>query len=256
MEIGKNYLKKPQRDPHLHSPNHVLADELASKLGDPRHFGFYLKTAQTTDHNVLRQILGGILEGKPSNPGALFAYLVKKYNREKDTSVGHSVWLLPEEPVSNQLQSIITTFSQTFDAPGFKPHVTLLGSLDQARHVDISELSELPALELEIQHPVTEDTFFRSITLPVVKNKFLLALRRKTKKLFQTEARGSFQPHLSLLYSNAPDQDKLAAIKEFIPPGRLPSSVLFNRVALVQTHGRVPEWKIKQIINLKHNHGI
>lgn len=76
--MEKNYLKK-RTERHLHSPAHVLADELSVKLNDRKHFGFYLKMALTYDHNLLRAIAGEVLESKTTKkPGALFAYLIKK----------------------------------------------------------------------------------------------------------------------------------------------------------------------------------
>ena len=72
---------KPKQDPHLHSPAHLLADELSQKLNDKKHFGFYLKMATLYDHQVLRKLLGEVLESKTvKTPGRLFAYLVKKQN--------------------------------------------------------------------------------------------------------------------------------------------------------------------------------
>lgn len=72
-----------KRDPKLHSPAHVLADELARKLDDPKHFGFYLKMALTHSPDVLNRIAGEILENpKAKTKGKLFAYLIKKYNQE------------------------------------------------------------------------------------------------------------------------------------------------------------------------------
>jgi hypothetical protein len=73
-----------KRNPKLHSVNHVLADELATKLNDPKHFGFYLKMASTIPHSVLQRLAGQVLENpKVHHKGRLFAYLVKKYNQEK-----------------------------------------------------------------------------------------------------------------------------------------------------------------------------
>ena len=78
MKVEKDYLKK-RSEQHIHSPAHALADELANKLSDRKHFGFYLKLALVHDHNYLRKIAGDVLESKSTkNPGALFAYLVKK----------------------------------------------------------------------------------------------------------------------------------------------------------------------------------
>lgn len=82
MEIDKELKKKfseaPKKSQYLHSENHVLADELSKKLNEPKRFGFYLRMAQKYDHQVLRRIAGEVLEGNAKNPGALFAFLVKK----------------------------------------------------------------------------------------------------------------------------------------------------------------------------------
>jgi formamidopyrimidine-DNA glycosylase len=81
MEISSDRIKK-HKDHHLHSPSHVLADELCVRLNDKKHFGFYLKMAVNYDHNILRKIAGEVLEQKAKKPGALFAYLIKKRNLE------------------------------------------------------------------------------------------------------------------------------------------------------------------------------
>jgi hypothetical protein len=73
-----------KKNPHLHSPAHLLADELCLKLNDKKHFAFYLKMAVLYDHNYLRGLAGQILENKNvTTPGKLFAYLIKKNNLEK-----------------------------------------------------------------------------------------------------------------------------------------------------------------------------
>lgn len=75
---------KPKINPHLHSPNHLLADELSQKLNDKKHFAFYLKMAVLYNHDYLRNLAGQILENKNAQtPGRLFAYLIKKNNIEK-----------------------------------------------------------------------------------------------------------------------------------------------------------------------------
>ena len=83
MKISKDYLQKPKRDPHLHSPSHVLADELTRMFGEPKRFGFYLGIASRHDHAVIRRIAGEIMEKPVENPGALFAYKIKQHNLEK-----------------------------------------------------------------------------------------------------------------------------------------------------------------------------
>ena len=75
---------KPKVNSHLHSPNHLLADELSQKLNDRKHFAFYLKMAVLYNHDFLRGLAGQIMESKTAKtPGRLFAYLIKKNNQDK-----------------------------------------------------------------------------------------------------------------------------------------------------------------------------
>lgn len=86
-KIVRKQERKPKKNPHLHSPNHLLADELSMRLADKNHFAFYLKMAVLYDHNYLRRLAGEILENKNvKTPGKLFAYLIKKNNLEKKES--------------------------------------------------------------------------------------------------------------------------------------------------------------------------
>jgi hypothetical protein len=85
LKIEKNLDTQYKKSPHLHSPSHVLADELASRLRDKKHFGFYLRMANLFDHGYLRRLAGEVLEQKPKIPGALFAFLIKK-NKEQQSA--------------------------------------------------------------------------------------------------------------------------------------------------------------------------
>ena len=82
-KMSSRLIKKPAHDKHLHSPNHLLADELSIKLNDRKHFAFYLKMAVLYNHDFLRNLAGQIMENKNAKtPGRLFAYLIKKHNEE------------------------------------------------------------------------------------------------------------------------------------------------------------------------------
>lgn len=81
VKLEQRKSAKPKTDTHLHSPAHLLADELSVKLNDRRHFALYLGMAMRNDHQVLRKILGEVLEARSvKSPGKLFAFLVKKNN--------------------------------------------------------------------------------------------------------------------------------------------------------------------------------
>ena len=85
--LGKiaNFRRKKSLKPdrHLHSPAHLLADELSVKLNDRRHFALYLGMAERQDSQFLRKVLGEVLEAREvKNPGRLFSFLFKKYNQD------------------------------------------------------------------------------------------------------------------------------------------------------------------------------
>lgn len=88
MESLKSLAKKrppqrPKKSRYLHSPAHLLADELSTKLRDPKHFGFYLKMALLYPPDYLRKLASEVFEQKNvKTPGKLFAFLIKKRNEE------------------------------------------------------------------------------------------------------------------------------------------------------------------------------
>lgn len=83
-KIAQKRLKnsaKPKVDSHLHSPNHLLADELCTKLHDQKRFGFYLRMAALYNHDFLRNLASQVVESRGvKTPGKLFAFLIKKHN--------------------------------------------------------------------------------------------------------------------------------------------------------------------------------
>lgn len=88
MNIGDklaDYKKKHiETKQHLHSPAHLLADELSKKFSDPKHFGAYLKLALTHEPAILRKIAGDVLENPHvKTPAKLFMFLVKKNSQAK-----------------------------------------------------------------------------------------------------------------------------------------------------------------------------
>jgi hypothetical protein len=85
--LTKKSKPRPKKDPHLHGPNHLLAEELSTRLNDRKHFGFYLKMATLYDHGQLRALCGQVLEARDvKSPGKLFSFLIKKRNDENKNS--------------------------------------------------------------------------------------------------------------------------------------------------------------------------
>lgn len=65
---------RPTRDTHLHSKEHLLADDLSRALGEPRRFGAYLGIAKRYYESDLRALLRYVLEKKDLSAAARGKY--------------------------------------------------------------------------------------------------------------------------------------------------------------------------------------
>jgi hypothetical protein len=78
-KISQLKARKQKQKQYIHSPAHLLADELSKGFADPKHFGAYLKLALTYNHDMLRKIAEEVKEQKSVRyPARLFMFLVKK----------------------------------------------------------------------------------------------------------------------------------------------------------------------------------
>jgi hypothetical protein len=249
MKIAKDYLKKQPQDPHLHSPSHVLADEISAKLGDGRHFGFYLKTALTTDHNVLRKIAGEVAEKPSKNPGALFAFLVKKYNNESDISHGQSIWLMPEPETRERLAQAIKSLAAAYGTPAFDPHLTLISGLDLSQSPEpMGMFSEASQFSVNAGPIATAEEYRKCLYLPIQISKELKAARLLSKKLFAPGLKARYQPHMSIMYGNFKPDAKLEMMRNLT--AKFPTEILFDEAWWVRTEGRIQDFKILKKVKL------
>ena len=51
-KLSARATSKPKINPHIHSPAHLLADELSEKFNDGKHFALYLGMANRHDHQL------------------------------------------------------------------------------------------------------------------------------------------------------------------------------------------------------------
>ncbi len=156
----------------------------------------------------------------------------------------YSIWALPEQSTEQELQKIITLFSQLYGGPHFEPHMTLLGDVkgESAQMVDVvDELAAgLDELSLRFGEVSFSTTFFQSVFIRVLATAQLMEQNLKAKRLFQLE-NNLFMPHVSLLYGDhAMETREEAAYRVF-----LPNTVYnVNRLALVPSTPDPSEWDI------------
>ncbi|HTM68736.1 MAG TPA: hypothetical protein VL426_05555 [Candidatus Binatia bacterium] len=74
---------KPKPNKHLHSPAHVLADEITAAFGERKLFARYLGVILRTGEPKARAIFRTIQQDGAKEPGKLFMFLCSKSQTEK-----------------------------------------------------------------------------------------------------------------------------------------------------------------------------
>jgi hypothetical protein len=119
----------------------------------------------------------------------------------------HSFWLLPAEPVKEQLRSIVQQLAKEYDAIDFEPHVTIYcGPSDDdltrtIAHGVASLYSHVELIPVKLEHTseYTKTLFIQFQESDVV--------RRMSDAIKDRHAQGVsyvLSPHLSVLYKTMP----------------------------------------------------
>lgn len=160
---------------------------------------------------------------------------------------GTSIWLLPDEQTTADLQRVIKCYSQLCLSPEFPPHVTLLGQLELESEI-VEKRAQSLARQIRPLHihlgPVgMEETFFRSLYLAVSPDDRLQRVFKKAwDEVLQLPLTKRYFPHLSLLYSHF---DRTAK-EDLLKASRfhLEQDAVLNRICLMRTTGPPDEWQL------------
>jgi 2'-5' RNA ligase len=143
-------------------------------------------------------------------------------------------WLVPTAgPERDQLVATIDRLAATCGTPRFRPHVTVLATLDSPEDLAVRTLASLaagvPPVDLTLAAVGHEETYFRSLYLRAEPSAQLLALREAGQRAWALGP-SPYLPHLSLLYSDIPEKDKHSLVHRIRI--RLPLTVRFDAVEL------------------------
>jgi 2'-5' RNA ligase len=136
-------------------------------------------------------------------------------------------------PVRDHLLAAIDRLAAGHDAPRFQPHITLVATVDSTRDVVAEALKSLVADISPVDVTFTaighEQTYFRSLYLLPAPSTQLTALHEAAQRAWALEPR-AFMLHLSLLYSDIPEEQKRPIIDTIGIP--LPVTVRFDAIEL------------------------
>lgn len=157
-------------------------------------------------------------------------------------SYRHALWLVPADQAP--LDALIQELAQAHQGPRFDAHITLLGGL-MGRGAELAKqlapfVASHEPINLKARQLKMGASYMRSFYLAFDESTALNTLREQLVDLFGMNDLPPFEPHLSLYYGNATPAQK-TAMGEHIHK-RIPTSILFSQLWLVQTAVAVPDW--------------
>lgn len=170
-----------------------------------------------------------------------------------DTSnsvTGYHIFLEATGELQTELSALVHTLARAHEGPVFVPHVTLLAHIreDEASVLDKAEEFARKATPFtltlgEIGH---EQIYFRALYIRIEETEQVSALHQEARGVFSMPSSDTYMPHVSLLYTNMPEEEKAPIIESLqYPKG---ASFLVDRLHVYQTEGTAETWKkIKEI---------
>lgn len=164
----------------------------------------------------------------------------------------YALWLVPRDDVAKQLADAIDYLCGHYRGPSFKPHVTLLSNISGLEEDLISKTKklgqDLQELTLKATGLAMEPYYFRSFYLKLESAAGLLLAFQNAAKNFGLRGSGNYTPHVSLSYGFTTREEKIAMGRDIHK--RLPGSLEFSHLQLVQVALAVPDWQVVCSVDL------
>jgi 2'-5' RNA ligase len=120
----------------------------------------------------------------------------------------YALWLIPSGEVRQQLARTIRELSHQHSTPDFAPHITLVSSIvGSGREVTArtAQLTKsLRPLRVRLTGLAWRDEYFRCLFVKVARTSPLVRAHHKAREAFGVRGRGTFLPHVSLVYGDLP----------------------------------------------------
>jgi 2'-5' RNA ligase len=173
----------------------------------------------------------------------------------------HSIWLMPAQDDEVLLQHMVTELAARFDAPEFRPHLTLVeemargvGDLTAKTTAIAAGIGEFSALVRDIG---VSALYHRSFYALVEPGRPLLELKKRAIARIAPDRLDTFMPHISLLYGVPESLEKRAA-QAMVAERLVGRQIRFDRICIVASAKAIPvaEWAIRSSVSLEGSAGI
>ena len=140
-------------------------------------------------------------------------------------------WLIPAPEEAVVLQTMIEELANRYDAPIFKPHLTLYSGQFEKEETPLTNLPTIEPISLPVLGVDATTQYTKTLFLRFPRNERLLALKESLLEQCPKPDTHIMDPHLSLLYAELPLSEKEQLAKNLIPPL---SNVCFTEIQVIQ----------------------
>jgi hypothetical protein len=155
-----------------------------------------------------------------------------------------AVWLLPSEEDTVLLGEIIRDLAAQFDAPLFRPHLTLYQGVefeeDRLAETLDSLASSLGPIDLKIRAIASSEVFYRCIFIDLIQQAMLIKISRAILLSLQHQEPYALEPHVSLLYKELSQEERTNGLSRFQFPGK---TITFHAIQVVRPARQSNGWR-------------
>jgi hypothetical protein len=167
----------------------------------------------------------------------------------------HSVWLMPQAQDEAMLAAIIADLAAQFEAPLFRPHLTLVEDRSfeaQALAAEVAGIARgIAPFSTRIEGVGTSELFFRAFFARFEAVGPVLELKQRAIHSIAASPIGAFMPHISLAYGveDTPQRRRVSWEMDKHLAGRM---IRFDRIGVVRSAQTIPiaEWEVRDTISL------
>lgn len=170
-------------------------------------------------------------------------------------TTGYSLWLVPDArlispdqktDVEYNLRRSMHELADEYKTPIFEPHVTLLGGIDgtvESVHQSVQKLAEkLSPFEVEFEKLGSRGTYFQYLFAEIKQTENIMRANAVAQEIFGLK--GTYFPHLSLIYSHFPGKkvslaELVSRSEEVICVG---AKFIAREIELWHTDGEPEDW--------------
>lgn len=160
-------------------------------------------------------------------------------------TLGYHLFLEPSGALKDELHASIDMLAREYDGPVFNPHVTLLGRIRENSDEEVlakarTLAASLTPFTLTLGTVGYEDVYFRALYIRIKELEPVTAYHRAARTAFGMEHEDPYLPHLSLLYGEYPEAQKVRTIESLTYPVEREFAV--DRIHVYRTPGETHRW--------------